>query len=1459
MLALEFRILGLLEVARDGEPLVLGAVQQRALLAVLVLHRGEVVSTDRLVDELWGERAPAAAAKTVQVYVSRLRKALGGGVIVTQGRGYRLAVAPGQVDAVRFEVLGAEGRRALAGGDAAHAKERLCSALGLWRGEPLADFAYEPFAQAAIGRMLEARLAAVEDRIEADLALGADGELIGEIESLIAANPLQERLRGQLMLALYRAGRQADALTVYRQTSELLREELGLEPSRLLQQLERAILEHDASLDGTQNAAAARGLSLGVCPFKGLAFFDRADAEYFCGRERLASDLLARLVESPLAGILGSSGVGKSSLLRAGVLPALSAGSLPGSERWRQVLLRPGTHPDAELGRALAGDRLGQVVGRLAPGERIVIAVDQLEELFTLCEQEDERAAFADQLAAAAGDDERRALVVVSLRADFYGRLASYPRLAAMVSASHVLVGPMDRDELARAIEQPAARAGLEVERPLAEALVSDVAGEPGGLPLLSTTLLELWRARDGRVLRYGSYRASGGVRGAVARLAENAYTQLGEDERRIARSLMLRLASGEDGTLARRRVPMGELERITGAGPVLAELTDARLLTVSDGEAELSHEALLREWPRYRTWLEEDRIGRRVHAHLTAAARDWDARGGDAADVYRGARLAAALEWRAAHEQELNQSERAFLDVSRAAAGRAQRRLRMVLAGVAALLAVAVAGGVVALINQQRASNQARVALARQLGAQAVNEPQLDRAMLLAREAVTLDRSPQTEGTLLATLQRNPAVIGTFALPVGLASQLVVSPDGRTLAVSHFLISRYGSDEPNVSLGDIRFYDPRTRAMQRAPVTHFGGAAPPVYSSDGSLLAYPTDNLLPSIAVRDAHTLTPLARLTFDPIQTARLTPDTAHASILIAPDGRTAYCAYRVYDLTRSFAKAPGATYLARWSMPSGRLLSTTRIDPGAVLAVRLINAGARLLVVDAHRVSTFGANPVRRLSSAAITPAPAAPSAAAISPDGSAIAVGSQTGQVSFVDPSTGDTRPGTGAHGSTVTSLTYSPDGRAVASTGTNNKVIIWDPQTAGPAQVLTAPAEQVQYVAFSPDGATLYTSSLGGLLLEWDLTGDRSFGRRFPLGRGSPCCRTVLPPAPPLAVSPDGSTFAVRLGTSTVGLFSTHTLHQLASFTIGPKGTMITALTWSPTRPILAVAGYSGLVQLWRVDGAPRPVRSLAGLHAVPGAPEAIQALTFSPDGQLLAASDSSRTDTQGIMGAVLPQNGAHFATLAIWRATNGKLVVPKDLGTGPGLSGALAFSRDGKLLAASRPDGSVLVLDPATGQVRQTHHPFGADETVSLAFAPNGTLATGTQGGIVQLWNQTSGLQAAGPVAVAAGPVTSIAFDPTGQRFATTGGQDGTVKLWSSSMLVQEGTTLNTEQGVDTTAVFEPGGKELLVVDDHGNGFTWPTSLAAWEQRACTVAGRNLTRAEWTRYLPGHPYSRICP
>jgi YVTN family beta-propeller protein len=245
---LAFRILGPFEVVDQERPVRLGGPKQRALLAIVLLRRGEAVPSDRLIDQLWGERPPATAAKTLQGYVSHLRKALGNEVLLTRGGGYLLAASPGQVDAERFEALVADGRRALADGDAERARELLDAALGLWRGEPLADLAYEPFAQDEIARLEEARLAALEDRIDADLALGHDRGLVGELESLVGLHPYRERLRGQLMLALYRCGRQAEALDVYRRGRQALDEELGLQPGPQLRELEQRILTHDPAL-----------------------------------------------------------------------------------------------------------------------------------------------------------------------------------------------------------------------------------------------------------------------------------------------------------------------------------------------------------------------------------------------------------------------------------------------------------------------------------------------------------------------------------------------------------------------------------------------------------------------------------------------------------------------------------------------------------------------------------------------------------------------------------------------------------------------------------------------------------------------------------------------------------------------------------------------------------------------------------------------------------------------------------------------------------------------------------------------------------------------------------------------------------------------------------------------------------------------------------------------------------
>jgi YVTN family beta-propeller protein len=256
---MDFRILGPLEVLDGERVLDLGGGKQRSVLALLLLHANEVVSSDRLVDELWPDKAPPSAAKIVQVRISRLRKALDGvgeRILLTRGHGYLLRVGPGQLDRDRFRRLLEEGRAALAADDPERAAETLRSALALWRGQPLAEFAYDSFAQEEIARLEELHLAALEERIEADLAVGRHDAVVQELQQLVGRHPLRERLRGQLMLALYRAGRQAEALEVYRDARRTFADELGLEPSPTLQKLERAILAHDQIVQAPSRRSA---------------------------------------------------------------------------------------------------------------------------------------------------------------------------------------------------------------------------------------------------------------------------------------------------------------------------------------------------------------------------------------------------------------------------------------------------------------------------------------------------------------------------------------------------------------------------------------------------------------------------------------------------------------------------------------------------------------------------------------------------------------------------------------------------------------------------------------------------------------------------------------------------------------------------------------------------------------------------------------------------------------------------------------------------------------------------------------------------------------------------------------------------------------------------------------------------------------------------------------------------
>jgi class 3 adenylate cyclase/WD40 repeat protein/energy-coupling factor transporter ATP-binding protein EcfA2 len=613
-----------------------------------------------------------------------------------------------------------------------------------------------------------------------------------------------------------------------------------------------------ASGDGDETSEApAPTMTHDVCPYKGLAAYEAADAAYYFGRERLIGELIARVVGSSFVGLVGASGSGKSSALSAGLLPALARGALPDSDQWIQVVMRPGNQPMSRLADALgrvvragedpdvdAAGLLDRVISGLAASQRLIVVIDQFEEVFTAGEEEQDR--FIGLIAEARPGMK----VVVAVRADQYERCASYPRLARQLAADQVLVGPLRGEEIARITRHPAERVGLRVESGLVEALVEDLGAEPGAMPLLSTALLELWEARDERRLTLAAYRATGGVRLAVARLAESAFTRLDESEQESARSLFMRLVGeGSDPeTIVRRRLSRAELDSIGDPriAAVIEKLTTGRLLTRDDGTVEVAHEALIREWPRLRDWIEADAEGRQVRLRLIESAQAWDAAGRGEEDLYRGARLAAALEWAQDHEFEINAMERDFLAASRTsaeeAAGRQRRTnriLRGLLAGAGVLLVVAIGAGVVAWVQAGRNAENASIAEVREVSLTALNLVRGDHelALLLAAEAVRVSRDagrPPPPEALQALWSAYVAGKSITTVP-GLGTRaLAYSPDGAELAV--------GAPEQDGELVTIR--DPSTGEEVEAiprPAEAVGIVESIAYSPDGQWLAVST------------------------------------------------------------------------------------------------------------------------------------------------------------------------------------------------------------------------------------------------------------------------------------------------------------------------------------------------------------------------------------------------------------------------------------------------------------------------------------------------------------------------------------------------------------------------------------------------------------------------------------------
>ena len=552
-----------------------------------------------------------------------------------------------------------------------------------------------------------------------------------------------------------------------------------------------------------------------VCPYRGLQTFDEEHADFFFGRDADVQRLLERLKDHRFLAVIGPSGSGKSSLVRAGLLPTIRRGALPGSDTWRVVVLRPGAEPLTTVAAQLldlfperamhstvdllaSDDRTlhlaaAQGTAMRPHDERIVWVLDQFEEVFTLChDQAQRRALFANVLHAAFAPGGRN-YVVVTMRADFYPKCAAFPELAQAISANQFLAWPMEVWALAQAIEEPARAVGLHLEEGLTDQILTDLQEAPGALPLMEHALLELWERRRGTMLTLEAYRATGGVGGSLAKRADLVYESLREDERAIARRVLLRLTQPGEGTEdTRRRAAFEELvgtsEERDAVERVVGALTHARLLTTGtdptnqEQVVDVSHEALIRGWPRLREWLDEDRAGLRIHRRLTEASQEWSRSERDPEALYRGVRLAQASEWAERNPGAMNALEVEFLRESGEAQERARRRRQR---GVRIAAAALVSGLVVVSVLALLAFRQSQVAKSREIAATAAEQlerdPQL--SLILATKAYEKAPTAQAEAAIREALVqsslRRIIQVGAPGVDVD------VTPDGKLFATN--------------------------------------------------------------------------------------------------------------------------------------------------------------------------------------------------------------------------------------------------------------------------------------------------------------------------------------------------------------------------------------------------------------------------------------------------------------------------------------------------------------------------------------------------------------------------------------------------------------------------------------------------------------------------------------------------
>jgi WD40 repeat protein/DNA-binding SARP family transcriptional activator/energy-coupling factor transporter ATP-binding protein EcfA2 len=1364
--------------------------RDRVVLSALVVRNGSATSADELADALWGDQPPASWHKVVPGCVNRLRKVLGAPAIITTTHGYRLELPDDEVDVRRFERLVAKGHQMLALGEPDRAILALREALALWRGPALRDVEDWPPARAEVERLEELRLETEESVIDASLRVGLQAGILAEARSRVAQAPVRERRWALLALAQYLSGAQADALVTLRCARERLTRELGLDPGPELVQLEEAMLRQDPAL----SAATALPRPVARCPYPGLLPYDVEDADFFFGRSADLAACRRRLQENGVLVLVGPSGSGKSSLLRAGLAASLVEDGIG------CAIVATGASED-ELLRDIENDK-----------DRSVLVLDQVEEVVARVGSPRRRARLAAALVACA---ERRR-VALAIRADRFGDLAELPGFPGLAERGLVLLGPLGEMALREAIEGPAREAALLLEPGLVDVLLRDVRDDPGALPLLSHALRETWERREGRTLTVEGYRASGGIRGAVARSAEQVYDALPDDDRERLRGLMLRLLTlAPDGEPLRSAVPRGAIPADAAHEHLVERLVQARLVTADADVLDLAHETLARAWPRLRGWLDDDLDGQRILRHLSTAAESWHAMGRPDAELYRGDRLARACAWQAASGSNLTAHEADFLarsrkvadaaeaEVARAASARRRTRHRAL-----ALVAVATTLGVVAGLaawvavreRDRAAQERAQADLERLVSSarraatrsQATEDPV--ESLLLAVEAARRDDSAESRGTLLAALGRSPELVR--AVPGD--GWLVAGADGTRL----FIMS------DRIGMIDTTTF---------APVPHEDAFAR-LLAEPGRVAFTDGDKIQVEVPGGGTRGVRAPGMRGWAPelAATDRTGRRVAAGYDRESPAADRYESAAVVWDLDR-----PGRALLRVdiSGTPAHAGIHDLTLDPSGRRLYLVADQHAWLRAYDADDGTLRGVvrapvNPGRDRSATRIT----------ICHDGREL-MANDGADVVLVDTRTMDVATRLRGHTHQVVTLACSPDDRLVAASALDGSTLVWDRESGALLERLEGVRLPAESLAFSPDSRTLYASVAGSVLV-WDLAGSRRLVSTVnePVGR----LGYLAVPAP------DGRSAAYfRATVTTFGRDTTFDLATSRGRHVSVAADFANWGAYSPSGRLLATA-VGRRVQVWDPRNG-----HLVRQATVPGVQHA-EAAAFTVDGSWLVVADRDGT-VQAMDAATLAPVGRR---LSVDQQSADLVPIP----------GGTAFAV--LLDPGDDTEPPYALVDVTTGRVEDGGPP-GDDPWGYAAVSADGRRLAVTVGGMAGLVDLRTGRWISEPVDAHGEIATRVAFNGDGTRFVTSG-FDGRVVLWDG----QTGERLAAVQPLgpefETGVAFLPDGHTAHIAASNGQMFRWDTDPVAWVDYACRLAGRNLDADEWSEAFGSEPYRKTC-